>query len=116
MVSFDIKEAAAFLKVHPETLRQMAKDGTVSGAKIGRRWVFIQEHLVNHITQQYSTSGGLRLVVDNTNGGIKKWQFTNEKTTKAIVITSTSPRQTAREYDVLLARPTSNKRKNCTTK
>jgi len=115
MVSLDLKEAADFLKVHPETMRQMAKDGTVSGAKIGRRWVFIQEHLVSHITNNYATNGGLRLVVDNTSGS-KKWQFTNGKMTGAIAGTLISSRQTASEYDVLLARQTSNKRKNCTTK
>jgi hypothetical protein len=47
MTTFDLKQAADFLKVHPETMRQMAKDRTVAGAKIGRRWVFIKEHLVN---------------------------------------------------------------------
>ena len=115
MVSFDLKEAAAFLKVHPETMRQMAKDGTVSGAKIGRRWVFLKEHLVSHITNNYATNGGLRLVVDNTNGS-KKWQFTNGKMTGASVGTLTSSRRVASEYDNLLARQTSNKRKSCTTK
>ena len=58
MTTFDLKQAADFLKVHPETMRQLAKDGTVAGAKIGRRWVFIKEHLVNHITQGYSVKGG----------------------------------------------------------
>ncbi len=115
MVTFDLKQAADFLKVHPETMRQLVISGKVEGAKIGRRWVFIKEHLARHITEQYSTCGGLRLVVDNTNGQTK-WQYTKEKTTKATVGTSILSRQTANEYDILLGLKTKSKHKNCTIK
>ncbi len=64
MVSFDIKEAAAFLKCHPVTLQKMAKNGTIPACKVGRNWVFIKEHLVEHISNGYANPrGNLRLVV-----------------------------------------------------
>ena len=36
----DILEAADYLGVHPETLRDKARSRTVPAAKLGRRWRF----------------------------------------------------------------------------
>ena len=36
----NLGEAAAFLHVHPEELRTLAKRGIIPGAKIGRCWGF----------------------------------------------------------------------------
>lgn len=33
-----IEEAAAYLRVHPQTIRRRLKDGTLPGAQIGRTW------------------------------------------------------------------------------
>jgi excisionase family DNA binding protein len=33
-----IDEAAAYLRVHPQTIRRRVKDGTLPGARIGRTW------------------------------------------------------------------------------
>jgi hypothetical protein len=44
--------------------------------------IAVEHHLALHITQKYSTVGGLRLVADNTKEQ-PKWQSTNEKMTKA---------------------------------
>mgnify|MGYP000521137916 CR=1 FL=1 len=43
-----IDEAAAFLKMHPETIRQRITDqeNPLPGAKPGKCWVFIKEDLV----------------------------------------------------------------------
>jgi excisionase family DNA binding protein len=38
--TYGIEEAAKIARVHPDTLRKMAKDGKVPGTKIGRSWVF----------------------------------------------------------------------------
>ena len=57
MTTLDLTEAAEFLKVHPETLRQRVKSGTIQGAKIGRSWVFIKEDLINYIRTQYAQVG-----------------------------------------------------------
>ena len=39
MKTFNLEEAAVFLHVHPETLRQSARAGRIPGAKVGRAWV-----------------------------------------------------------------------------
>ena len=51
--TMDIDEAAAFLKIHPVTLSVKAASGEVQGAKIGKRWVFLEVDLVSHIRAQY---------------------------------------------------------------
>jgi excisionase family DNA binding protein len=40
METYDINQAAAIAKVHPETLRKMAVDNKVPSTKIGRRRIF----------------------------------------------------------------------------
>lgn len=47
-------QAADFLKVHPEYLRQMVRDGRVPAHKIpgGRGWRFLRDELVDWIRQQ----------------------------------------------------------------
>ena len=36
----DAEEAAALLKIHPKTLRRMARHGRIAGTQIGRLWRF----------------------------------------------------------------------------
>ncbi|MDE2260848.1 MAG: helix-turn-helix domain-containing protein, partial [Betaproteobacteria bacterium] len=43
--TMDIKEAAAFLMVHPITLYKMVQRGEIPAAKIGKKWVFIDVDL-----------------------------------------------------------------------
>jgi len=50
----DLRQAAALLRVHPETLRQMAKTGVIPGAKVGRAWVFVEEDLVAYLRSLYA--------------------------------------------------------------
>ena len=57
MKTLDLKEAAAFLKMHPVTLQGKAKVGEIPGAKPGKSWVFIDEDLANYIRTQYSGHG-----------------------------------------------------------
>jgi hypothetical protein len=52
-MTFTLQEAAAFLKIHPGTLLQKAKTGDVPGAKIGKRWVFLEIDLVAYVRSQY---------------------------------------------------------------
>src|SRR5688572_21680168 len=54
MVSLKLQEAAAFLKIHPEELRQRAKAGLIPGAKVGRAWVFLQDDLATYLRSLYS--------------------------------------------------------------
>jgi hypothetical protein len=54
MRTLDLKEAAAFLKVHPEELRRRAKLGLIPGAKVGRAWVFLENDLADYLRSLYS--------------------------------------------------------------
>lgn len=54
MKTLALKEAANFLKMHPEELRRRAKAGLIPGAKLGRAWVFLQDDLADHLRSRYS--------------------------------------------------------------
>jgi len=54
MITLTLSEAARFLKIHPEELRQRAKAGRIPGAKVGRAWVFLQEDLADYLRSLYS--------------------------------------------------------------
>lgn len=49
-------EAAAFVGIHPVTLRAHAKDGVVPAGKFGDDWRFVEEDLLQYIRGQYSSS------------------------------------------------------------
>jgi Helix-turn-helix domain len=53
MKTLNLSEAAAFLHMHPEEVRMRAKRGIIPGAKIGRRWVFIEEDLADFVRSLY---------------------------------------------------------------
>jgi hypothetical protein len=54
MDTLDLREAAAFLRMHPEELRRRAKRGLIPGAKVGRAWIFLREDLVAYVRSLYS--------------------------------------------------------------
>ena len=54
MQTLDLRQAAAFLRLHPEELRRRAKLGLIPGAKVGRAWVFLMEDLAAHLRSLYS--------------------------------------------------------------
>jgi excisionase family DNA binding protein len=108
MVSFDLNEAADFLKMHRESLRRLAISGDVPARKVGKKWVFIREHLADYVSGRYiQRAGGLRVV----DGGKTTWHSKKETASG----TSTSSPQTANAYDELLGLKTNNKPKSCTT-
>ena len=45
--TFNLMQAAQFLQLHWQTLRDKASKGEVPAAKIGRRWVFLKADLVS---------------------------------------------------------------------
>ena len=53
MKTLGLKEAAALLLLAPESLRQMASAGKVPGARVGKRWVFLEEDLEEFIRSRY---------------------------------------------------------------
>ncbi len=42
-------EAAAFLRIHPDTLAERARAGEIPGCKIGRAWAFMPELLTEYL-------------------------------------------------------------------
>lgn len=53
MKTLTLQEAAAFLKIHPVTLLGKVNAGVVPGAKIGKRWVFVDVDLVEYLRSNY---------------------------------------------------------------
>ncbi|MEW6330270.1 MAG: helix-turn-helix domain-containing protein [Pseudomonadota bacterium] len=53
--TLDLAEAAKFLKMNQESLRQRAKAGEIPGAKPGKRWCFLKSDLIAYLRSRYST-------------------------------------------------------------
>jgi excisionase family DNA binding protein len=53
MQTFDIQEAAAFLKIHPVTLYRMAARGEIPAARPGKKWVFLDVDLADWLRAKY---------------------------------------------------------------
>ena len=53
MQTFNLNEAAKYLKIHPHTLQSRAKQGLIPGCRIGRRWVFLEADLADYIRKSY---------------------------------------------------------------
>lgn len=49
MKTYDINEAADFLKIDRSTALELAHLGTLPGAKVGRAWVFMEDELVAYL-------------------------------------------------------------------
>jgi len=49
MKTYDINEAADFLKVDRSTALDLASVGSLPGAKVGRAWVFMEDELVAYL-------------------------------------------------------------------
>jgi hypothetical protein len=54
MRALNLEDAAAFLKLHPATLRERAAAGLVPAARIGRRWIFLEEDLAVYVRAHYA--------------------------------------------------------------
>ena len=52
METLTLQQAADYLKIHPVTLQEKARSGEIPGAKIGKRWVFREIDLIEHIRAQ----------------------------------------------------------------
>lgn len=53
MNTLTLEEAAVFLKMHPEEVRRRVKLGRLPGAKVGRRWVFLDLDLADYLRSLY---------------------------------------------------------------
>jgi hypothetical protein len=54
MITLNLTEAAAFLRLHPEELRRKTKAGAIPGAKAGKCWVFIDLDLAEYLRSRYN--------------------------------------------------------------
>lgn len=108
MKTLDLKQAAAFLRMNPETLRQKAKAGLIPGAKPGKSWVFFEEDLVQYMRSQYpSTRQAVRVATQE----VSVCHSTAEQTSGGSI--STPPADN--EYASLLGLKTVKQRKSSTT-
>lgn len=75
MKTLNLKEAAAFLHLHPHTLEAKARAGEVPGAKPGKCWVFLDFDLVDWLRSQYRENqipgDGLRCSTSIFTSGVK---------------------------------------------
>ncbi|XYJ11993.1 helix-turn-helix domain-containing protein [Telluria sp. B2] len=108
MNTLDLKQAAAFLRMHPEEVRRRAKLGLLPGAKPGKSWVFIEDDLAAWLRGQYLPAAPLP-------SKIGKEQATWQSTSAARLGGSTSPRHGESALDALLRQATGSRHRNSTT-
>ena len=109
MQTLDLRQAAAFLKMHPEEVRRRARLGQLPGAKAGKRWVFIEDDLAAYLRSLYAP---LRQALRVT---LRK-EVSDCHSTNAVVRGGfDSPRRAASELEALLGLPTGPRLKSCTT-
>jgi helix-turn-helix protein len=104
MKTLDLNEAAALVKLHPQTVLQRARLGDIPAAKPGKCWIFIEEDLIEWIRSHYHSPQ------QDVGQGGKKTCSLKEKTANTGGINSPPP--TATQYANLLKLPTKEKRKN----
>jgi excisionase family DNA binding protein len=111
MTTLNAQEAAAFLRVHYNTITIWAKQGKIPGRKVGNQWRFIREHLADWISGNYTEQQAPKERVELRIIGGTKCQSTKEVPRGGSIL----ERQTASTYNSLLGLKTDNKRKNSTT-
>ncbi|WP_218814174.1 helix-turn-helix domain-containing protein [Rickettsiella endosymbiont of Dermanyssus gallinae] len=107
MKTFDLEEAAQFLKMNPEGLRRLVANGKIPAAKPGKRWCFLEEDLANYIRSLYDQPCKIPQGVSNKRRE-KLWHSVN-----AITSGGSDFVKMEREYNYLLGRQTKQRRKNC---
>lgn len=108
MNTFNLEEAALFLKLHPEEVRRRAKAGIIPGVKLGKRWVFIEDDLVAYLRSLYAT---LRQALQVGHEEKQLCHSLNVVRRGGLV----SPHQAASELDALLQQKIKPKHRNSTT-
>lgn len=96
MKTLTLQQAAEFLHCNPETVRRLAQANKIPSAKLGRKWVFIEQDLAQYIRNQYSNAESVVQVVDNDEESL--CQSTLETTSGGLI----SQHQTEVEYNALL--------------
>ncbi|MFS6937897.1 helix-turn-helix domain-containing protein [Neisseria animaloris] len=108
MKTYDVTEAAAYCKCHPETIREHIREGRIAASKPGRKYCITQPALDAFLSEQENE----QLQASLKSRSEEKCRFTEDQT---VFITLTSQRNVAAELDNLLALKTRKKPKGCTT-
>ena len=53
---YTVEQVAEKFEVHPETVRRLARDGTLTGKKIGNSWRFSDKDLEKFLSQSEVTN------------------------------------------------------------
>jgi hypothetical protein len=56
MRTLNLKQAAAFLNMHPVTVQEKARAGLLPGAKPGKCWVFLEDDLAAYLRSLYPST------------------------------------------------------------
>ena len=110
--TYNVEEAAAFLKVHPQTVRDFIHAGKIAAVKVGRSFVIRYSALDAFLTEkeneavQASASSRSELCLNNKNA---QDRASIKETALGIL---TSGQQAAKELDELLAPKTAQKPKH----
>lgn len=75
MKTLTLQEAAEVLKLHPVTVAERAADGRIPAAKLGRRWVFIEDDLIDYVRAHYK-----RRALQGGSSEISECHSTNART------------------------------------
>ncbi|WP_143032480.1 helix-turn-helix domain-containing protein [Nitrosomonas sp. Nm33] len=108
MKTLNLEEAALFLKLHPEEVRRRAKSGIIPGAKLGKRWAFIEDDLAAFMRSLYPTPRQA-LQVGHTEKTLCHSLNVEKRGGSA------SPHPAANVLDALLQQKTASRRRNSTT-
>jgi excisionase family DNA binding protein len=103
-----LRGAAALLELHPNTVRAQVRRGIIPGARIGRRWRFLEADLVAWIRAAYPEAARVQL------SALEKeaiWHSTDVQAS----ITSNSQARTEASLDALLEPRTAGRRRSITT-
>lgn len=110
--TYDVRESAAFLKIHPETVRGLIRTGELAAVKIGRRYVIrrsvLDAYLAAKENDAVQASPPSRSELCRNEKTVRNTGCTTE-TALGIL---TSGRQAAKELDALLAPKTAQKPKS----
>jgi hypothetical protein len=109
METWNLEQAAKFLKLHPEELRRRAKAGNVPAAKIGKCWVFLPDDVALYVRSLYAVDWQALQV--RLGKETDPCQLLNVETTGG----SMSSPLTGSEYDALLGVTRKNSRRNTMT-
>ena len=110
MKTLNLDEAAAFLHVHKEELRVRAKCGVIPGARVGRRWIFLEHDLISYVRSLYPVQR--QALQSDIEKGADTCHFASLKATSGGLI---STRRMEREYAEALGLEAGRRRRNTMT-